>query len=308
MSSATPDTAWRSGRLDGRQGPPRVLFGRMYEDVRVERSAFARGGRVLCIASAGCTALDLARDHVVTAVDINATQIEYVHARLAGATPSRGSAESMMQLGRHAIALTGWTRGRLLEFVELDDPAVQLDFWRTKLDTRRFRWSLDLLLSRPILQTGYASEFVRFAPTELGRRMRARLERCIATHPNRTNPYLRGLLVGELPAAGTPRDATPITLYTADAAAFLESQPRESFDAYTLSNILDGATAAYRDRLFAAITRTATPDAIVVLRSFRESPRPSSYDRVADDRSILWGRVEVAPTAELDGLRALFDD
>ena len=159
-----------------------------------------------------------------------------------------------------------------------------------------------------MLRTGYAAEFVRFAPAGMGRRMHDRLERCIATHPNRSNPYLRGLLVGELPAAAASEHPIPIALHTADAAAFLESQPNDSFDAFTLSNILDAATAAYRDRLFAALERTAAPDAVAVLRSFRESPRPSPYDRVGEDRSILWGRVEVVPIAELDALRELFDD
>ncbi|HSN70675.1 MAG TPA: hypothetical protein VLT59_04165 [Steroidobacteraceae bacterium] len=302
------ETAWQAGRLDGRRGPPRVLFGRMYEDVELERSAFARGGRVLCIASAGCTAIDLAADYAVTAVDINATQIDYVRARLDGAPASRGSAEAMMQIGRRAIALAGWTRTRLHDFIELDDPAAQLDFWRKHLDTHRFRWALDLLLSQPVLKTGYAPEFVSFAPPGLGRRMRGRLERCISRHPNRTNPYLRGLLVGELPAGGPPPHAARIPLHVADAAGFLESQPPDSFDGFTLSNILDGATAAYRERLFKAVSRTASPGAVIVLRSFRESPRPSPYDRSDADRSILWGRVEVVPVSELDSFDPLFDD
>ena len=57
MASAT---AWEAGRLDAGRGPPRVLFGRMYEDPEIEHAAFAPGGRVFCIASAGCTAMRLA--------------------------------------------------------------------------------------------------------------------------------------------------------------------------------------------------------------------------------------------------------
>ena len=44
----------------------------MYEDSAVELTAFPPGGRVFCIASAGCTAFDLAaQGHDVTAVDVN---------------------------------------------------------------------------------------------------------------------------------------------------------------------------------------------------------------------------------------------
>src|SRR5690348_12983972 len=61
---------WRNGRLDARPGPATVLFGRMHEDWSIEASLFPPGSRVLCIASAGCTALALAdRGNIVTAVD-----------------------------------------------------------------------------------------------------------------------------------------------------------------------------------------------------------------------------------------------
>jgi Protein of unknown function (DUF3419) len=70
---------WRNGRLDARPGPATVLFGRMHEDWSIEASLFPPGSRVLCIASAGCTALALAdRGNIVTAVDINPAQIDYV--------------------------------------------------------------------------------------------------------------------------------------------------------------------------------------------------------------------------------------
>ena len=51
----TTATAWKAGRFDARVGPKQILFGRMYEDAAIERAAFRPGGRVFCIASAGCT-------------------------------------------------------------------------------------------------------------------------------------------------------------------------------------------------------------------------------------------------------------
>src|SRR3954453_6226657 len=44
-------TPWSRGRIDGRPGPPQLLFGRMHEDWRVEASIFRPGGRIFCIAS-----------------------------------------------------------------------------------------------------------------------------------------------------------------------------------------------------------------------------------------------------------------
>ena len=43
----------------------------------IELDAFRPGGRILCIASAGCTAMKLAPDHEVVAVDINPIQLAY---------------------------------------------------------------------------------------------------------------------------------------------------------------------------------------------------------------------------------------
>ncbi|HEY1332975.1 MAG TPA: hypothetical protein VGF31_01890, partial [Myxococcaceae bacterium] len=92
------------------------------------------------------------------------------------------------------------------------------------------------------------------------------------------------------PIGTPPKD---VALACADAAEFLEQCQPGRFDAFTLSNILDGAPESYRRRLMTAVERAATPRAVVVLRSFGE-PRPEVRTNVAgDDRSMLWGVVEV---------------
>ena len=74
-----PMTAWQNGRFRaGRAGPRKLLFGCMYEDAEIELRAFQPGGRIFCIASAGCTAMRLAAHHTVVAVDINPVQLAYV--------------------------------------------------------------------------------------------------------------------------------------------------------------------------------------------------------------------------------------
>ncbi len=57
MSSTVPMTAWQSGRFRAaRAGSRKLLFGCMYEDAEIELRAFQPGGRIFCVASAGCTA------------------------------------------------------------------------------------------------------------------------------------------------------------------------------------------------------------------------------------------------------------
>ena len=41
-------------------GRRKLLFGCMYEDAAIELRVFQSGGRIFCIASAGCTAMKLA--------------------------------------------------------------------------------------------------------------------------------------------------------------------------------------------------------------------------------------------------------
>ena len=295
----TPESAdhtpWVRGRFDNRVASQRLLFGHMYEDVAVEERAFASGDRLFCIASAGDTALALAERHSVVAVDINPVQLAYARSRLAGAPARTGSAERLVGFGRALLPLAGWRRARVEEFLALNSPAAQVSFWHAYLDTRRFRVGVDLLLSVTGLRRVYASPFLSILPRHFGAVMRRRMERCFARHPNATNPFARALLLGEYPEV--PRPQHRLELVCADAAEYLESAPAGSFDGFTLSNVLDGAPAAYRARLLAAVKRTAKIGARLVLRSFAEPTASSTTNIAEDDRSMLWGSVDVTDAA-----------
>jgi S-adenosylmethionine:diacylglycerol 3-amino-3-carboxypropyl transferase len=292
-------TIWERGRLDARVGPRQVLFGRMYEDASVELKAFRPGSRVFCIASAGCTAMSLAPHHQVVAVDINPVQLEYASRRIGGDRGFRGRAERVMDFMRFFAPLAGWWPSRVREFAELEAPAEQMTYWNDVLDTWRFRAALDGLFSVTALRSVYAPRFLDFLPKRLGKVMRGRMERCFARHPNRSNPYVRSLLLGELSTDPPPPEAARIQLVHADAASYLESVSPGSFHGFTLSNILDGVDEAYRERLFAAIQRAAAPDAVTVLRSFGDRDADSPANRADDDRSMLWGTVLVRPVEAL---------
>jgi S-adenosylmethionine:diacylglycerol 3-amino-3-carboxypropyl transferase len=290
------ETAWQAGRLGWSKGSQRLLFGRMYEDVEIEREAFCGKGRVFCIASAGDTALRLAEEHEVTACDINPVQLAYAERRANGGHEETGEAERGMNLARALMPLAGWRRGILREFLELSDVHQQMEFWRKHLDNWRFRAGFDALMSRPMLRTTYARQFLSFLPKKFGAALRKRLERGFAQHANRTNPHAWALLLGEecheTPSSAEKRN---VRFVLGDAAAWLESRPEKYFDAFTLSNILDGAEPEYRLRLIQAVRRTARDGAVVVLRSFGEPGPRLDSNRAACDQSMLWGIVDVRP-------------
>ena len=299
MSTAARENAWAQGRLDRGTGPKQVLFGRMYEDASIELAAFRPGGRIFCIASAGCTAFRLAPRHEVVAVDVNPAQLAYAERRMAGEPMARGTAERVMSFGRALLPLAGWWPSRLRAFLDLERPAEQAAYWQRHLDTWRLRAAMGILFSRPLLRTAYAAPLLACLPPRFGGVVRARMERGFATHPNRTNRYARALLLGELGDEPAPPAAEAIRLVHADAAAYLEAVPEDSFDGFALSNILDGVEDSYRARLFAAVKRAAAPDAVVVLRSFGEPPTDLLTNRATEDRAMLWGIVDVRSAASL---------
>ncbi|HET7855322.1 MAG TPA: DUF3419 family protein [Gaiellaceae bacterium] len=290
-------SAWARGPFRGVGSDPQLLFGRMWEDAEIEAQVFPPGSRVFCIASAGCTALELARRGcVVTAVDVNPAQIAYVRRRLAGGRPEQGHADRLLAHARRLLPLAGWRRSELVRFCELDDPAEQARRWDAKLDSRRFRAGLASLLNRVSLRAVYVPAFVDALPSGFHDVVRCRLRRTFATHPNRGNPFARRLLLGH----DDREPAEPgleLALARADAAEFLEAAAPESFDCFSLSNVLDGAAPGYETRLFQAMQRAGAPGFRYVLRSLREPADDAEASWAKRDRSLLWGRLRVASPA-----------
>jgi S-adenosylmethionine:diacylglycerol 3-amino-3-carboxypropyl transferase len=196
------------------------------------------------------------------------------------------------------LPLIGWRRTSVKEFLSLNNTAEQTEYWDRRLDTRRWRTALNVLLAPRLLGLFYAGPLLAVLPADFGAVVRDRLRRGWRVHPNRDNPHAWRLLAGEERFAPT-RLLRPITFACADAAAFLEAQAPESVDAFTLSNIVDGASAAYTERLRAAVRRAAAPRAVAIMRSFGEPSGPEDGSHAARDRSLLWGSVVIRPVMEL---------
>lgn len=294
LAPVTAETAWQAGNL-GMKGGARVLFGHMFEDAEIEREAFRDCRRVFCIASAGCTALRLCDRHEVVACDINPVQLAYAERRVRGGSAESGDADRAMAFARFFSPLVGWSGSLVRAFLALSDTGDQIEFWHAHLDTLPFRTGFDALLSRAVLRLVYSPRLLACVPERFGAVVRGRMERGFGIHPNNSNPFARALLRGEwdrardVPGPGADR----IQFALGDAASYLESCDAGSFDGFTLSNILDGAEASYRERLVRAVRRAASRDAKVVLRSFSEPPPGLKGNRAERDRALLWGVVDV---------------
>ena len=295
MSAATP---WQAGRLDASQGPGRLLFGQMYEDPEIERKAFQGRGRIFCIASAGDTAILLSQEHEVVACDINPVQLAYARRRVTGGPRETGDAERAMCLLRRFAPLAGWHEESIRAFLVLSDTGRQLEVWRSHFDTRRFRAGFDAIMSRFALRMIYSPRFLSALPARFGAVLRKRLEKGIAHHPNASNPYLHALLLGAEISSPAPQAAN-IEPVVGDAVSVLDAWPPASFSGFTLSNILDGVSPAYRQQLLRAVRRAATESAVVVLRSFAEPAPASATSHAEQDRSMLWGVVDIRRVAAL---------
>lgn len=287
-------TPWRHGAF--RAPLNKLSFGQTYEDSSIEIHAFKPRSRIFCIAGAGCTARALAAaGHRVTAVDINPLQLGYAQSRAAGGPLRAGAAERLLGFGRHLATLAGWTRAKLTDFLNLSDPAEQLEYWDRRLDTQMWRSAVDHLLAPRLLGTLYENPFVKSLPPDFGPLVRERLRRSWATHPNKSNPYAASLLLGKPPVEPGAAEF-PIQFVCVDAADFLEGCEPAVFDGFSLSNIGDGVSPEYLLRLRSAIDHAASSDAVVVTRTFSE-PNNTIANLAPLDRSLLWGVVEVSRTA-----------
>lgn len=294
-----PDIATEAGLdviVSGRHHKPRLLFGRMHEDSSIECSLFPPGAKVFCFASAGCTAMALAaQGRPVDAVDVNPEQVAYVKRRLAGEAVQDGVVEHMLRRARNAIGRLGPDRDAIRSFLLLENPCEQVHIWQQDFDHALTPRLFDLALSRFVLGVFYRPGFLPSVPALFGETMRKRIIRGLGAHPNSSNPYFWRLLCGCDPPGFAPH--APITIaprvICADVAEYLEAAAPRSYDAFSLSNIFDGATPQYQVRVRAAISKAAKPGAVVIVRSLLE-PENETQDRLAAlDRSMLWGRIQI---------------
>lgn len=266
----------------------------MYEDPGVELAVFEAGHRVLCVASAGDTARVLAANGMnVTAVDINEAQLHYARRRAAGSPAVAGRADRALGAGRAAMQLLGWRRREVAAFMQLQDVEVQRRFWAERLSGRGVRVAFALAFGRyGLVRLLAAHSFAETMTASFDRALLDRLEAGISRFPNAQNPWASMVFTGHWTGQEPNKPARPVTFLHDDIVNFMETTT-DRFDAFTFSNILDGPDAAFAQRLLAGVRRSAAPGAVMVLRTLRTAESESSRERARDDRSLLWGGIDV---------------
>jgi len=76
----------------------------------------------------------------------------------------------------------------------------------------------------------------------------------------------------------------------------ISRRARASFDAFTLSNILDAADVGYARRLQPAVEHADRPQAVMVMRSFAEPNGVEEDECARQDRAPLWSAIKVTST------------
>lgn len=296
--AAASETPWQQGNL-GPGRASRILFGVSYEDEQIELNAFGRPGRVCVIAAAGETAAGCAAaGHLVTAVDINPVQLDYARNRCArpDLPPVLGSAERGMNLARASLKLVAppWRLRRLGPMLTRAEAADAQLFWETRLDKPVLRALLGATL-RPssALARVLRPEFAGFIPARFDEILVRRISAGLGRHGMRGNRFAWRLLAGqELPGWELPSGGEPIDWRLADITDHLASVPDGHYDAISLSNVFDGASGAFGNRLRAAAYRAVRPGGVIITRTFAE-PGSAGAGLAAEDRSMIWGAVTV---------------
>ena len=201
--------------------------------------------------------------------------------------------------GARFAPVLGWRPSRVREFLDLASPAEQIEYWRRHLDTRRFRAATRRDPLDGVLGALYARPLLAALRTPLEGSCAAAWSEASAGIPTATTSTRARCSWATSPSAPPPPEARRIRLVHADAATCLENEPPESFDGFTLSNILDGASDAYRQRLSAAVRRAAAPGAVVGPPQLRraagcvadEPRRRRSVDALGNRRREAGGRA-----------------
>ena len=287
---------WETGNFSAGHEGPELLFGRMHEDWNLESAYFSPGGRVFCVASAGCTSLALAaRGHAVDAVDLNPAQVEYVRSRLMGKPQRQGAAERWLHRVRRLSSWAAPDRSAIRRFLMLTDPPTQLRYFGSVVGNKWRKALFQLMLSSWSLGAAFHKDFAGAVPSRFGSILWRRLENGFATHPNRWNSFAWQLFEERTSPfeEALPPITCPIRVARSDAAAFLEAGPGGAYDGFSLSNILDAAESGYWDRLSRSLVHAAKPGAVVILRGLGEPHNDEEREMAVRDRSMLWGRIRV---------------
>ena len=277
----------------------RLLHGWDWSDPRIELEELEPASRVLVSAGAGeMVAALAAAGHRVTALAANRNQLDYARRRVGGGAFEPGAAERLFDVGRGMIraASPAWSRRRMRQFLQEDEPLKAAAVWKERLDNRTLASILKTMLGPAgSLSALVLRDFSTPIPPHFDEAIRGRIARALRKHAPRDNPYAWRLLLGEeLPGHRLPRvDADAIGWVDAPLLDHLERVDAGTYDAMTLSNVIDGADERWVRDLRKAAVRAVVPGGPIIARSFATTMDDDAAKRARRDRAMLWGSIVV---------------
>ncbi len=292
----------RGSRRKGRSSAnprQRLLHGWDWADPRIELEELAPASRVLVTAGAGEVIATLAdAGHHVTAIGANREQLDYARRRAAGGPFEPGAAERLFELGRGMVraASPAWSRRRVRQFLQEDDPMRATAAWKEQLDNRTLASILRTMLGPAgMLSALVLRDFSTPIPPHFDEAIRGRIARALRKHAPAGNPYAWRLLLGEdLPGHRLPQvDTASIDWIDAPLLDHLERAAPGTYDAISLSNVVDGADERWVRDLRKAAIRAVAPGGPIIARSFATTMDDDAAKRARRDRAMLWGSIVV---------------
>lgn len=292
----------RGSRRRGRSSAnprQRLLHGWDWSDPRIELDELAPASRVLVTAGAGEVAAALAAaGHRVSALGANREQLDYARRRVGGGPFEPGAAERLFDLGRGMVraASPAWSRRRVRQFLQEDDPLRAAAEWKARLDNRTLSSILRTMLGPAgALSALILRDFSTPIPPHFDEAIRGRIARALRKHPPSGNPYAWRLLLGEdLPGHRLPVvDPAAIEWIDEPLLDHLERSQPGRYDAISLSNVVDGADERWVRDLRKAAVRAVVPGGPVIARSFATTMDDEAAKRARRDRAMLWGSIVV---------------
>lgn len=293
----------RGARRQGRSSAnprQRLLHGWDWADPAIELAELAPRSRVLASAGAGeLVAALAAAGHRVTAIGANLEQIGYARRRLAGGEFEPGSAERLMEVGRGMVraASPAWSRRRVRAFLHETDPLRAAAHWKERLDNRTLASMLKAMLGPAGAMSALVlRDFATPIPPHFDEAIRGRIARALRKHAPADNPFAWRLLLGEEMPGRHAAVVEPASVEWSSAPLLdhLELVTPGSYDAVSLSNVIDGADERWVRDLRKAALRAVVPGGPVIARSFATTMDDAAAKRARRDRSMLWGAIVVA--------------
>jgi S-adenosylmethionine-diacylglycerol 3-amino-3-carboxypropyl transferase len=308
-----------------------LKFAVVREDPALEARLLPPGGagRVLLVASGGCTALSLLAAHPaleVTAFDLNPRQLAHVEAKAAaaragtldrlnvedageGGLNQSGEFEGLFRTLRHMLRSFVTGEAELARFfvAPREERRALAEAWRAH---RYWPGCFAACFADGFLHAMFGPAATQHAaPGSYPAYFQAVFERGLLRDDAARNPFLQHVLLGAYLAADAPaytrdrRGRVPaLILGGLDAVPALER-----FDLYSLSNVFDWSDDALVADWAARLCRAARPGSVVLLRQLNNTrdlrrhftPAFVFDDALgralqAEDRSLFYNRVEVA--------------